>query len=239
MKLLADLNIILDGLKMNYENNKVYHDILSLINSCLSLIENKTIVADTNLGKDIKALIDIIIPYLGDDKYLKELKAIFEEQKQIISASLENMENLNSKVNGKYKTIDEFELSVRKKLHPYLKSIYFEVANKNTLEEIIMGYKEVITSNYHESKYNIAKVYLSTINELSTYIKANGSEKDIEDMNKILKTMDENTDLDATISQLIAMIKALYRINLAIDEKINNQKLKEEYTINLEKIKVK
>ena len=239
MKLLADLNTILDGLKMNYENNKVYHDILSLIDRCLSLIKKRTVLPTSDLEQDVKTLIDIIIPYLVDDKYLDELKAIFEEQKQIISTSLESMEKLNSKVNGKYKTVSEFELTIRKKLDAYLKKIYFAVNNKHTQAEIVANFKKAITDNYQASKQGIASSYLNTVNELSTYIKQNGTEEEISKMKEILLTIDDNYSLDTIVSGLVAIIKELYLIYLNIEERKNNQKLKEAYTIKLKKVKIK
>ena len=238
MKLLADLNIILDGLKMNYENNKVYHDILSLIDNCLSLIKKRTVLPTSDLEQDVKTLIDTIIPYLADDKYLDELKAIFEEQKQIISFSLENMEKLNSKVNGKYKTVSEFELTIRKKLNTYLKQIYFAVNNKHTQAAIVANFKKAITDNYQRSKQGIAAAYLNTINELSTYIKQNGTEEEISKMKELLLTINDNANLDTIVSGLVVIIKELYLIYLNIEERKDNQKLKEAYTIKLKKVKI-
>lgn len=239
MKLLADLNITLDGLKRNYENNKVYHDILSLINRCLSLINKRTTLLDSGLEQDIKTLIDIIIPYLNNNDYLNRLKAIFEEQKQAITTSLESMENLSSKINGNYKTVNEFELSIRKALHPLLKKIYLDVANKNTIDEIVRDYKSILDNNYQESKYNIAKTYITAIDELSNYIKANGSEEDISKMNQALITIGDNENLTSITNYLIKIIQQLYLITLSIDERKEKQRELAEYTINLGNIKMK
>ena len=85
---------------------------------------------------------------LNNNDYLNRLKAIFEEQKQAITTSLESMENLSSKINGNYKTVNEFELSIRKALHPLLKKIYLDVANKNTIDEIVRDYKSILDNNY-------------------------------------------------------------------------------------------
>ena len=239
MKLLANLSIILDGLKMNYETNKVYHDILLLIDRCLSLIKRRTTLPNNDFEQDIKTLIDIIIPYLNNDDYLNRLKAIFEEQKQAITTSLESMENLSSKINGNYKTVKEFELSIRKALHPHLKEIYLAVANKDILDEIVKDYKSVLDNNYQEPKYNIAKVYLNTINELSNYIKTNGSKEDISKMNKALITIGDNEDLTSIANYLIKTIQQLYLITLSIDERKEKQRELAEYTINIENMKMK
>ena len=50
--------------------------------------------------------------------------------------------------------------------------------------------------------------------------------------------MDDNADLDTIVGQLIVIIKELYRIYLDIDERIDTQKLKEEHTINLKRVKI-
>lgn len=239
IKLLAELNIILDGLRMNYENNKVYHDILSLIDKCLLLIKKRTVLPTSDLEQDIKTLIDIIIPYLNNTDYLNRLKAIFDEQKQAITTSLENMENLSSKINGNYKTIKEFELSIRRALHPLLKEIYLDVAKKNTIDEIVKDYKNIFNNNYQESKYNIAKTYINAISELSNYIKINGCEEEIAKMNEALITIGDNENLTSITNYLVTIIQKLYLITLSIDERKDKQRELAEYTINIENIKTK
>lgn len=63
---------------------------------------------------------------------------------------------------------------------------------------------------------------MSTINELTTYIKTNGTEKEIENMNRIITTMDDNANLDSIVNHLITIIKKLYRITLNIEERLKN-----------------
>ena len=239
LKLLTDLNKILDGLKLNYENNKVYHDILELLDNCLLIIENKNNESKTELEKDIKTITNIIIPYLNDDCHLSRLKEIFISEKINITMSLENMANLSSKINGEYKNVSDFELMIRDKLQTFLISIYKDIIDKDIFNEIIKNYKDIVSNNYKESNYSIVKVYLNILNELSKYIKKNGNKHDINELNTILNNINTENDLNTTINDLIKVIKALYMIQFRIDDRLNNAKLIEEYTISIPKVKTR
>ena len=64
--------------------------------------------------------------------------------------SLENMANLNSKINGKYKSIIDFELSIRIKLQVFLMDIYKNIIDRDISNEIIKNYKDIASNNYKE-----------------------------------------------------------------------------------------
>ena len=239
LKLLANLNEILDGLKLNYENNKVYHNILELLDNCLLIIENKDKEPKTELEKDLKTITNIIIPYLNDNYSLSKLKEIFISEKINITMSLENMANLSSKISGKYKSIIDFELSIRIKLQVFLMDIYKNIIDRDISNEIIKNYKDIASNNYKESSYSIVKVYLNTLNELSEYIKKNGNQDEINELNTILSHINTENDLNTTINDLIKVLKSLYMIKFKIDERLNNAKLIEEYTISIPKVKTR
>ncbi len=239
LKLISNLNEILDGLKLNYENNKVYHNILELLDNCLLIIENKDKEPKTELEKDLKTITNIIIPYLNDNYSLSKLKEIFSLEKTNITMSLENMANLNSKINGKYKSIIDFELSIRIKLQVFLMDIYKNIIDRDISNEIIKNYKDIASNNYKESSYSIVKVYLNTLNELSEYIKKNGNQDEINELNTILSHINTENDLNTTINNLIKVLKVLYMIKFKIDERLNNAKLIEEYTISIPKVKTR
>ena len=235
-KLIASLNDILIGLKINYENNKIYHDILKLIDNCLLIIDNKDSEANNNLEKDISTISNIIIPYLNDKKYKMMLKEIFTKPKEEIINILESMNELNSKIENKYESVEDFELTIRKYLQEYLISIYGEIINKDILNDIISNYKSIINNNYHETKCTISKVYLDSINELKQYIRENGTKEDILAMKKILIDVDDD-NLDNITKQLSLIIQQLYIITLDIDERFNNQMMLSKYKIDLKKVR--
>ena len=153
--------------------------------------------------------------------------------------SLENMANLNSKINGKYKSIIDFELSIRIKLQVFLMDIYKNIIDRDISNEIIKNYKDIASNNYKESSYSIVKVYLNTLNELSEYIKKNGNQDEINELNTILSHINTENDLNTTINNLIKVLKVLYMIKFKIDERLNNAKLIEEYTISIPKVKTR
>lgn len=235
-KLLADLNQILASLKLNYENNKVYHDILELLDNCLLVLDKQKNTPKTELEKDLKTITDIIIPYLNDDNNLNGLKEIFLKEKKYITTTIENMANLSSKINGKYKNISEFELTIRKELQLFLMNIYKDIIEKDIANEIINSYKMIASNNYEESKCSVIKVYLDTLNELAEYIKVNGTKEDIQELNNVLNDINISNNLNSTIKDLINIIKKLYLIQFSITDRINNAKLVKEYTINISKV---
>ena len=239
MKLISDLNEILTSLRLNYENNKVYHDILEYISSCLSIIDGKKHEAKTELESDLETIIKVIIPVLKNPNELNRVSKIFLDIKTYIMEVLENIDNLNGKANGKYKTITDFELLVRKELQAYLLSIYRELNERVIAQEIFANCKSIMNSTYEASKSSIVKVYLDEANKLSTFIKANGNEVEIKYLNEIISSIKDNNDLNKAIEYLVEIIEKLYRIQLNINDRLNEQRLLAEYTIEIPKVKIK
>ena len=94
-------------------------------------------------------------------------------------------------------------------------------------------------NTYQASKSSIVKVYLDEVNKLSTYIKANGSQNDIEALNEIVSSVKEDNNLNKTIAYLIEIIQRLYMIQLGIEDRLNEQRLLTEYTIEISKVRIK
>ena len=239
LNLINDLNEILTSLKINYENNKVYHDILEYINSCLAIIDGKKRETKTELEKDLMTIVKVIIPTLNNPTELNRISQIFLDIKTYIMEVLENIDNLNGKANGKYKTVTDFELAVRKELQKYLLSIYRELNERALAKEIFDNCQSIMESTYETSKSSIVKVYLDEVHKLSTFIKKNGNETDIGALNEIISGIQEDANLNRTIDYLIEIIKNLYMIQLDIMEGLTEQRQLTEYTIEISKVRVK
>ena len=233
LKLLTELNEILNGLKLNYENNKVYHDILELLDKILNNQE-----LDHELAKDISVIWHIILPYLENEHYIKLFKEILLDKRNYVIDELTKMSNLDTKVNGKYKSMVDFELDLRQELQLFLMSIYKDIIDKNIIDDIIKNTKDIANSNYNESRNIIIKVYINTINELINDIKNRGNKLETDKANMLLNELEIN-NLNDTISSLTNLIKELYKIIFDINDRDNNFKNMNKYIIDTRKIKIK
>ena len=134
LKLLSDLNRILDKLKRSSESNKEYCDILKLIEDLIDTLEGQQIETNNELLKDIQKISTEILPKLSNNpKKQEEFKQrIFEElrnDRDKVKSYLEYMNTLSKEItlrtskNLGFKTLKEYETNFRIRLHPILESI--------------------------------------------------------------------------------------------------------------------
>lgn len=134
LKLLSDLNRILDKLKRSSESSKEYCDILKLIEDLIDTLEGQQIETNNELLKDIQKLSNEVLPKLSSDpKKQEEFKQrIFEElrnDRDKVKSYLEYMNTLSKEItlrtskNLGFKTLKEYETNFRIRLHPILESI--------------------------------------------------------------------------------------------------------------------
>ena len=231
MKLMSDLNDIFDGLKQNYENNKVYHDILESTDRCLAIIDGTNKNAKTDLEDDLITITYVIIPYLGNDDNKQKLKDIFLQIKKYVTELFESIDNLGDKINGKYNSVNDYEMDVRSKLQLFLLSIYNEIVSKETIKKINSDFRLIMDSNYEEANAVIAKAYLDEINELTIYIRKNGNDLEKKELDEIISSIDKNSDLKMICNYLAECIKKLYGIKLDIMHRLKVNQMKADYKI--------
>ena len=134
LKLLSDLNRILDKLKRGSESSKEYCDILKLIEDSIDTLEGQQKETDNELLKDIQKISTEILPKLSNNpKKQEEFKQrIFEElrnDRDKVKSYLEYMNTLSKEItlrtskNLGFKTLKEYETNFRIRLHPILESI--------------------------------------------------------------------------------------------------------------------
>ena len=134
LKLLSDLNRILDKLKRSSESSKEYCDILKLIEDLIDTLEGQQKETDNELLKDIQKISTEILPKLSNNpKKQEEFKQrIFEElrnDRDKVKSYLEYMNTLSKEITLKtsknlgFKTLKEYETNFRIRLHPILESI--------------------------------------------------------------------------------------------------------------------
>ena len=134
LKLLSDLNRMLDKLKRGSESSKEYCDILKLIEDSIDTLEGQQKETDNELLKDIQKISTEILPKLSNNpKKQEEFKQrIFEElrnDRDKVKSYLEYMNTLSKEItlrtskNLGFKTLKEYETNFRIRLHPILESI--------------------------------------------------------------------------------------------------------------------
>lgn len=133
-KLLADLNRILDKIKRSTESSKEYYDLLKFIDSLIDSLDGKQIESNNELLKDIQKLSDEILPNISNDsKKQEEIKQrIFEalrSDREKVKSYLEYMNTLSKEITLRtskdlgFRTLKEYELNFRIRLHPILESL--------------------------------------------------------------------------------------------------------------------
>lgn len=134
LKLISNLNRILDKIKRSTESSKEYYDILKFIDSLIDSLDGKQIESDNELLKDIQKLSIEILPSISNDpKKQEEFKQrIFEElrnDRDKVKSYLEYMNSLSKEITLRtskdlgFKTVKEYELNFRMRLHPILERI--------------------------------------------------------------------------------------------------------------------
>lgn len=228
--LLNDLNNILDNLKLSYEKNKKYIEILKFIDKCIKSLGEE--VLDNELCKDLNTISTVILSYLNKDS--NELKDMLEYEKNNITKYLEDMDNLiTSDIIIPYDSIETFELIFRGKLHNYLHYLKENVDKKYIVDSIKSSYKNILDGNYEKTKSERIKFFMDLINELSNNIKNRGNSNDISLLENILSNFDINyeDDIKAITDSLVSTILKLYRIIFDIEEREEHNKQVSKYIV--------
>ena len=134
LKLISDLNRILDKIKRSTESSKEYYNILKFIDSLIDTLDGRQIETNNELLKDIQKLSNEVLPKLSSDpKKQEEFKQrIFEKlrsDRDKVKSYLEYMNTLSKEItlrtskNLGFKTLKEYETNFRIRLHPILESI--------------------------------------------------------------------------------------------------------------------
>ena len=134
LKLISDLNRILDKIKRSTESSKEYYNILKFIDSLIDTLDGRQIETNNELLKDIQKLSNEVLPKLSSDpKKQEEFKQrIFEKlrsDRDKVKSYLEYMNTLSKEITLRtskdlgFKTLKEYETNFRIRLHPILESI--------------------------------------------------------------------------------------------------------------------
>ena len=219
LELINNLSRLLENLKTYREKNLIYFDIIGILNNCLSILQDDVVVVSENeLEKDMKVIKNTIIPFLGENTLLDELINIFLNEKNRIMDYLNKRVNINGLTleseSELYTSVYDFEISMRKRLMPFLTMMSNKVNQKDLADEVNKSINESMLNIPGETKNRIAKVYLNAIN--SEVIKINrfsGSELYQSELKAILDFKINYEDIvEKTIGILQNALISLYKL---------------------------
>lgn len=243
LKLLSDLNRILDKLKRGSESSKEYCDILKLIEDSITALEGQQKETDNELLKDIQKISTELLPKLSNNskkqeeikkRILKELTSDRDKVKSYLEYInvLSKDITLSTPKNLGFKTLSEYETNFRIRLHPILENI-FQLSLEEEKQVLIDKKKEVLRKL--DSK-NITKeeVNYELFRILETHYKSNFKDcsivntllKEINRLVKELKTYSvrpdsafnvdlPNNDLNGIVESLDTIITNLHKMLIA------------------------
>lgn len=243
LKLLSDLNRILDKLKRGLESSKEYCDILKLIEDSITALEGQQKETNNELLKDIQKISTELLPKLSNNskkqeeikkRILKELTSDRDKVKSYLEYInvLSKDITLSTSKNLGFKTLSEYETNFRIRLHPILESI-FQLSLEEEKQVLIDKKNEVLRKL--DSK-NITKeeVNYELFRILETHYKSNFKDCSIvntllKEINRLVKELKSysvrpepafnvdipNDDLNGIVESLDTIITNLHKMLIA------------------------
>lgn len=243
LKLLSDLNRILDKLKRGSESSKEYCDILKLIEDSITALEGQQKETNNELLKDIQKISTELLPKLSNNskkqeeikkRILKELTSDRDKVKSYLEYInvLSKDITLSTPKNLGFKTLSEYETNFRIRLHPILESI-FQLSLEEEKQVLIDKKNEVLRKL--DSK-NITKdeVNYELFRILETHYKSNFKDCSIvntllKEINRLVKELKSysvrpepafnvdipNDDLNGIVESLDTIITNLHKMLIA------------------------
>jgi len=250
IELINKLNTINGQLMQIRKYKKEFVEILEYIKQMLKVLDG---ILDEELGndllEDLKLIKETIVPFLDEDnqnKIMNQIRQIILSNRELVEGYIQEIDILNYKVDKpKYKNKKEFEISLRKQLHPILEELNLKVRSKDIIETTKKYMNSIMTESYETHRNGIIEIYFNTINEMIRLIESKLNCLDIKEReiyyNKIAKEaakIDElnNVDLKQIIDILNNIIKNIYRIELDIDEKIELAQNLNSYIVDFKKL---
>ena len=221
--LINDLNVVLDRLKSDYEKTKPYYEMIDLLTHeangelptflayIRGVLNNKLLEKDsTKLSRELTRIIN---------KHVKKCnKGILEVKSGKQNESLEVL-------------IDNF----RSDLQPFLVKLNDLVEKKNIVKEILEGIRNIINNQYKECNDERVKYYLNIIKESRDVINRKGNDSDKEKLEQLLDfSIDYSKDILTILKELADTVKSVYRIELDIKERKQNEGLYDQSMVNID-----
>lgn len=231
--LITEIEDIRTKLKLSSEKYKVHNEVLELIDICINILDdtgNRDDYLD-DLKDDIMTIKMVVLPFLEDEKYILELKALFLREKQEVLSYLKGNDNSLAKT---YKSLNDFELKFRSKLAAYLQDLNKAVRNKDLIKQIREGYQSIILDNYKDGSNKYLNHLFAEIGALVVEILDKGTTEEKIKMRSIYnRPIDYEGDIINTLKEIDETYKSLYRIVLDIKEREDLERELEDYRVEI------
>ena len=232
--LLTNLSTILDEVTIMANYIKKYSEFILELDDLLKIMKQEKVECNTDLKMDFNIISNFSLPFIEEEKsvllrnkvisLLKEMKIVLNEAIVFI---LENKKDLEM-----YKNKNEFELSLRKSLHPILEEINDSVIKHDIARQILEGTNLIIKEAYQKNKTTIINNYINIMNDLyNDILNKSISNKfflkveEINNLKAIIKTeIDFSKDINDILKQLTDIIKNLCKFQYDLDDRIKQKR---------------
>jgi len=252
IELISKLELIIDKLKSFKDNNSLYYDILNVLDNIINYrkIDDD---CDNSLVKDFDIIFNNCLPFLKEEDRVDISKRIINlvnlERNKLMKylkyiESFEDITTLDEEEKLDYSSYEEFEVKLRKLLHPILIEINNKVSIRDIELEIRDALKDIRDDFYLESKNKVISIYLNEINKLTTNIRrsiniiaSHNRSKRTEyllRLNNLLHTyISYNEDFLDVFKKISDLVISLNKLNLDIEDKIAKEKQYEKHMIKI------
>ena len=225
--LLSNLKDILDRLN----KYKDYYIILDLINNIINVIDENNAPDKINddLINDIITIKNTVLPFLGNQDIIIEIKQILLKEKENIYLYINNKED---NVLLKYHDINEFKLYIRENIHPHLYKLYFDTRDKDIENEIKEGYNILSKGLFVKSKNDYLNFIFNEINKLIYEINTNGNDLEKNKLKELL-SYEINDEETISIKFIEKLYCSVYKIIIDMEQSEKREKKFKKYLIKI------
>ena len=209
-----ELNMFLVEVKRHHETYKEYFEMMALLDEYIKIINGKNKEEDeisSDLAVDLTTIVDICLPFLKDndaDNIKKEIIDIIDREKKEIANYIDG----NGEIT--YKTVDEMNLDLRRKIHPVLGDLSTSVNKRDVEVEIRSSVRKIIDGLFDKPKNEALSFYLVEINNVYTNINALidklPSYMKMEYKSKMLDIMNMNIDYSRDFNDIASDLKTMW-----------------------------
>ncbi len=230
--LIIKLENVLNKLKLYYDNNIKYLNMLDFLSALASNDEEVLSKIDSDFKRDYMIITEKILPFLDKpqrDEISEKLTSIIMGYSDEIREYLDSLlifsdDKIVKEL--KYHDFDELELSLRKDIHNTLIKLSSYVNKKDVIKEITDGVKNGIRGEYKEGNNKLVNIYLGAIYAIMEEITSKVDYNDyysyyITEMKRILNfKLDFNSSYEEIFKLLTNIYSQLYKLEMTLEEEL-------------------
>ena len=236
--LIINLDNILNKLKLYYDNNIKYLNMIDFLNALVS--NNKEVLdkIDSDFKNDYIVIIETILSFLDEpqrDEISRELTNIMKGYSKEIREYLDSLLIFSDNREVKelrYDNLNELELLLRKDIHNTLIKLSSYVNKKDVIKEVTDGVYNGVRGVYKESNNTLVNIYLNAIYAImeiiNTKVDYNADYNYyIVEMKKILDfKLDYNSSYEEIFELLTNVHSKLYKLEMSLEEELKMDEFK-------------